>query len=91
MPKRAMRVAECMNMGICNCHGVVEPFQLAIADMYVIVDGAMMYIVLHVNKDLLLDGCNALQGLDACLKFLLLVVTILADPRPSFILTSLDL
>jgi hypothetical protein len=79
-------------MGICNCHGLVEPYQLAVADMYVImVDGAMMYIMLQVNKDLLLDGCNALQGLDACLQFLLLVVMVLADPRPSFILTSLDL
>jgi hypothetical protein len=48
-------VAECIDMGICNYHGLVEPFQLAIADMYVIVDGAMMYIALDINKDLLLD------------------------------------
>jgi hypothetical protein len=61
------------------------------ADMYVAADRDMMYIGSHAHKNLLLDRCTALQSLDAYLQFLLPVVTILANPRTSFILASLDL
>jgi hypothetical protein len=61
------------------------------ADTHVAADRDMMYIGLHAHKNLLLDRCTALQTLDACLQFLLPVVTILANPQPSFILASLDL